>query len=451
MKDDLKKTGDCWKLVKFSLPFLASYSMQALYGLTDLAVIGKYAPVSGTAGVAAGTQVMQFITTVAVSLAVGCADAIKREYEKGDRDNVERIIGTTIAFYGLLSIVMAAVLNLLVPSLSTFLNVPSAALDGARRYMHTAFLSLPFIAMTNLAHSTFRGLGDSRTPMYILLSACVMNVILDVIFIGRLGMGAHGAAVATLICQIYNSVFVVAALHFFLKKRRIRVSMRRIRINREFIRPIVETGGPIAIHDFFIQLAFLFVTAIINRRGLTDAAAAGVSEKIISFLLLFSSSFASSVTLFTKYETEEEGSLRLRSYLRSGLLVAGFFAVIFTVLIELFSDEVIGLFVRDPAVIRSGARYLSGYAVGLLFGAVHYIFAGYFNAVGLAGISYMHNIISGVFIRIPGVYFLSILFPRNLFPVGLASASGALFSAVMCILAYFYLLSAGDRRSRIHS
>ena len=446
MKGDLKKTGDCGKLIRFSLPFFASYFMQAFYGLTDLFVVGLYNPVSSTAAVATGTQVLHLITTVAVSLAVGCADAIKREYDKGDRDSVERTIGATIATYGLFALVTAVVLNLLVPALAAVLNVPSAALDGTKRYLHTAFLALPFVAITNLAHSTFRGLGHHKTPMYILLSACILNIILDFVFIGKLGLGAHGAAFATLLCQVYNSVVVVAALHFFLKKRGMQVSLRRLKLNRDSVRPITEVGVPIAVHDLFIQISFLFVTAIINRRGLTDSAAAGIVEKILSFILLFFSSIASSVTVLSMYESGEDKGERCRQYLYSGLLVAVLFALVVTALVELFPSELVSLFTDDPAVIKNGTKYITGYIVGLVFASVHYVFTGYFNSVGLTGVSYMHNIISGVFMRIPGVYLLSILFPRNLFPVGLASASGAVFSAIICVLVYSYVRAVRNRR-----
>ncbi len=446
MKGDLKKTGASGKLIIFSLPFFASYFMQAFYGLTDLFFVGIYNPVSSTVAVATGTQILHFITTVAVSLAVGAADAIKREYDEGDRDSIERTIGATIAFYGLLATVMAVLLNLLVPAFIGVLNVPSAAVDATKRYLHVAFLALPFIAMTNLAHSTFRGLGDSRTPMYVLLSACVLNIILDFLFIGRLDWGAYGAAAATLICQVYNSFAVVAFLHFFLKKRNIHVSVRRIKIIRECVRPITEVGLPIAVHDLFIQTSFLFVTAIINRRGLTDAAAAGIVEKIISFILLFFSSIASSVTVLSMYEKGEDRGERLRQYLYSGLLVTSLFAIVVTALVSLFPSVPVSFFTDDPTVIKNGSKYMSGYILGLVFAAVHYVFTGYFNSAGLSGVSYMHNIISGMFMRIPGVYLISILFPRNLFPVGLASASGAVFSAIICVLVYSYVRVIRNRR-----
>ena len=100
-------------------------------------------------------------------------------------------------------------------------------------------------------------------------------------------------------------------------------------------------------------------------------------------------------------------------------------------------------------MITSGAKYLRGYSIALVFAAVHYVFTGYFNALGMSGISYVHNIISSVFLRIPGVYFISILYPRNLYPVGLASASGAVFSAIICVCIYFYLVRAGKNKLTI--
>ncbi len=439
MSDAREKDSTFARLIVYAVPFLVSYTLQAFYGIADLFFMGLYEPVSSSAAVAAGTQILHLITTIAVSLAIGCADAIGKAWENGDRESAESTIGATVAFYGLVSVLAAVILNLLTPSIVDLLSLPKAAQESTKRYLHVTFLATPFIALTNLSNSTFRGLGDSRTPMYVLVFTTVVNIILDYVFIGRLSMGVDGAALATLISQALNSVAVVFFLHFLLKRKKMFVSLKRFRLSRKYLQPVTSAGYPIALQESFIQVSFILITVIINRRGLIDAAAAGIGEKLLSFFLLFSSSVSSAVTVRAKEALMEKKTQEARDYLYAGLLVAGLAAILVNVFFQLVPTYIISAFTKDAAVIRNGAKYVRGYSLALIFASVYYVYTGYFNAIGLSGITYMHNMISGVFVRIPAVYFVSILFPRDLYPVGLASASGSVFSMIICLIVYTYI------------
>ena len=449
MSGSIGKGNAAGKLALTSFTFFISYFMQALYGFTDLIVVGRYCTVSTSAAVASGSLVMHLITVVAVSLSVGTADAIKKFYEKGDSETTERVIGATAAFYGTIALGAYLILSFLTPMIASLLNLPDAALDQAKAYLHISFIGIPFIALTNLSHSTYRGLGDNRSPMIILFVSCVFNVFLSVLLVGTYNMGVYGAAIGTVASQALNALGCTVHIHFFLKNRGLRVNWRFIKYDRKIIRPITEIGYPIAVHDCMIQLAFLIITMILNRRGLVDSAATGIVEKALAMLLLVSSSVNSAVSVLSKEEFDRNDAKKARNYLYLGLLFAVLTAIVLNALIQIFPEEIVSFFTLDKSVITNGAKYLRGYSIGLIFAAVHYVFTGYFNALGMSGISYVHNIISSVFLRIPGVYFISILYPRNLYPVGLASASGAVFSAIICVCIYFYLVRAGRNKLTI--
>ncbi len=437
------------KLALTSFTFFVSYFMQALYGFTDLIVVGRYCTVSTSAAVASGSLVMHLVIVVAVSLAVGTADAIKKVHDKGDNETTERVIGATVAFYGAVAVGAYVILSLLTPMIASLLNLPSAAVDQTKVYLHVSFIGIPFIALTNLSNSTYRGLGDSRSPMIILFLSCIFNVFLSVLLVGKYNMGVYGAAIGTVASQVLNALVCIVHIHFFLKNRGLRVKLRYIRFDRKIIRPITEVGYPLAVHDCMIQLAFLIITMILNRRGLVDCAATGIVEKAMAMLLLISSAVNSGVSVLSREELEKDESAKARNYLYLGLLFAGLTAIILNAFIQIFPEEIVSFFTLDKSVIINGAKYLRGYSIGLVFAAVHYVYTGYFNALGLSGISYVHNIISSVFLRIPGVYFISIMYPRNLYPVGIASASGAVFSAIICLCIYFYLVRAGRNKLRM--
>lgn len=451
MERSIRSRKPLGKLALTSFTFFVSYFMQSLFGFVDLVVVGRFCSVSATSAVATGSLVMHLITVVAVGFAVGTADAIRNVYQKGDKDTTERVIGATIAFYGSVSVIVYVLLSFLTPMIASLLNLPDAALSQAKVYLHICFIGVPFIALANLSYSTYRGLGDSRSPMIILFISCLGNIFLSLLLVGKYEMGVYGAAISTVVSQALNSLMCIVHIHFFLKKKGLSVNWRLIRFDRKIIRPITEVGYPIAVHDCMIQLAFLLINMILNRRGLVDSAAAGIVEKIIATLLLVSSSVNSGVSVLCREELERDRTENARNYMYLGLFVAGLFAVVVNAFIQIFPEEVLSFFTTDSAVIRNGAKYLKGYSIVLIFAAVHYVYTGYFNALGMNGISYVHNIISSVFLRIPGVYFLSLIYPRNLYPVGLASASGSVLSAIICVCIYVYLVKAEKNRIRLRS
>ena len=162
---------------------------------------------------------------------------------------------------------------------------------GTVTYLTVCFIGIPFITAYNIISSIFRGLGDSKSPMYFVAIACAANIVLDYLFIGVLKMGPAGAALGTTLAQ---TISVAAALCTVSKKK------TGISLKREYFRPnpnimgeLLKIGVPVALQDGFIQISFIVITVIANRRGLNDAAAVGIVEKIIGILFLVPSSMLS--------------------------------------------------------------------------------------------------------------------------------------------------------------
>ena len=146
------------------------------------------------------------------------------------------------------------------------------------------FAFLGFHSLQRITSSVFRGLGDSKRPMYFIAIACVVNIGLDYLLMGALHMGSIGAALGTTLSQ---AVSVLVAL-LVIRKQKIGVSVCKadFKLKRPVMGQIVKIGIPIALQDGLIQVAFLVITVIANQRGLHDAAAVGIVEKVISFLCL---------------------------------------------------------------------------------------------------------------------------------------------------------------------
>ena len=175
------------------------------------------------------------------------------------------------------------------------MSTPAEAVAGTRAYLTICFIGIPCITAYNIIAAIYRGLGDSKSPMYFIAVACAANIVLDLVFMGALGMGPVGAALGTTLSQ---AISVVVSLAAILKRGLDGVQLQKsdFRPRRAIIGRILRVGVPVAMQDGLIQISFLIITVIANRRGLTDAAAVGVVEKFISFVFLVPSSMLSTVS-----------------------------------------------------------------------------------------------------------------------------------------------------------
>ncbi len=428
-------TGSVFKnILIFSLPYLFSYFLQTLYGMADLFIIGQFEGVASTTAVSIGSQVMHMLTVMIVGLAMGATVSIGQAIGANNRREAASDIGNTVTLFLLLSLVLTVVLLVLVKPIVSIMSTPSEAVDGTIAYLTICFIGIPFITAYNIISSILRGMGDSKSPMYFIAIACIVNIILDYIFMGALHLGPAGAALGTTLSQ---TISVAAALIFLLKKE------HDLSLHRSDFKPqspimgrILKIGVPIAMQDGLIQVAFILITIIANQRGLTDAAAVGIVEKIISFLFLIPSSMLSTVSALSAQNIGANKPERAKQTLRYAIYLAAGFGIMISILIQFVAEPVVSLFTSDGDAILAGGQYLRGYIWDCFFAGIHFSFSGYFCACEKSGISFLHNIVAIVLMRVPGVYLTSKLFPATLLPMGLATATGSLVSVIICVIAY---------------
>ena len=421
----------------FSLPYLLSYFLQTLYGLADLFIIGQFEGVASTTAVSIGSQVMHMLTVMIVGLAMGSTVCIGQAVGAGDKKRASAAIGNTVTLFMLLSVVITALLLALVRPIVSVMSTPAEAADGTRAYLTICFIGIPFITAYNIISSIFRGLGDSKSPMIFIAVACAANIALDYIFIGAMGLGPAGAALGTTLSQAISVVFSLVVI--LRRKSGISLERRDLHPQRDTMGRLLRIGVPVAAQDGLIQIAFIVITVIANRRGLDAAAAVGIVEKIISFVFLVPSSMLSTVSALCAQNIGAGKQARAEQTLRYAIIIAVSFGIIIALLTQFISEQAVGLFTPDVIVITLGGQYLRGYIWDALFAGIHFCFSGYFCACGRSEISFIHNISAIALVRIPGVYLTSKLFPDTLFPMGLATAAGSLLSVIICVIAFALL------------
>lgn len=428
-------------IIVFSLPYLLSYFLQTLYGMADLFIIGQFEGVASTTAVSIGSQVMHMITVMIVGLAMGTTVCIGQAVGGGSRDQVSRNVGNTTILFLVLSILAAGLLSACIQPIVSVMSTPQEAAEGTAAYLTICFLGIPFITAYNVISSIFRGMGDSKSPMYFVAVACGVNIGLDYLFMGAFHLGPAGAALGTTCSQ---AISVILALTVMGKRRSIVLHKSDFCPQRRVMRRILSIGIPVALQDGLIQISFLVITVIANRRGLNDAAAVGIVEKIISFLFLVPSSMLSAVSVLSAQNIGAGKPKRAVQTLGYAILMAVGFGVLAAIVIQFTAEPLVSLF-TDPdaadgeAVIRMGGQYLRGYIWDCVFAGIHFSFSGYFCACGKSGLSFLHNILAIVLVRIPGAYLTSHWFPNTLFPMGLATAAGSFLSVVICVAAFTWL------------
>ena len=415
-------TGSVFKnIVIFSLPYFLSYFLQTLYGLADLFIIGQYEGVASTTAVSVGSQVMHMLTVMIVGLAMGTTVSIGRAVGAGDQKRMSACVGNTVTLFMLVSVVLTAALVLLVDPIVSGMSTPAEAVDGTSRYLTVCFIGIPFITAYNIISSIFRGMGDSKSPMYFIAVACAANIALDYLFMGAMRLGPVGAALGTTLAQ---AISVLVAFIAIRRRRSVAVSRGDLHPRRDVMGQILGIGVPVALQDGLIQIAFILITVIANLRGLTDSAAVGIVEKLISFLFLVPSSMLSTVSAIGAQNIGAGDYGRAKQTMWYAIGIAVGFGVIVSALFQFIAEPVVGLFTPDEGVIAAGGQYMHGYIFDCLFAGIHFCFSGYFCACGKSMISFIHNISGVALVRVPGAYLMSKMYPATLLPMGLATASG---------------------------
>ena len=472
--------GDLFhNMILFSLPYLLSYFLQTLYGLADLLIAGRFNGADVISAVSIGSQVMHMVTVMIVGLAMGTTVMIGRFVGAEDEDGIRRAIGNTITLFAMIAALATCALLGLTQPIVQLLSTPPEAVPGALAYLRICFAGIPFIVAYNILSSIFRGMGDSRSPMLFIAVACALNILLDLLFMGPMQLGAAGAALATVVAQAASVAFALVEIrkttassrkHDTADVRNASADTGREKPNKTqghaseeaamplnehartdrsawwdpaMLHQILSIGLPIACQDGFIQISFLIITVIANRRGVDISAAVGIVEKTISFLFLVPSSMLSTVSTIAAQSIGAGDPARARQTLRYGVGLASGIGLLFAILFQFISAPFFTLFTKDPVVQALAVQYMCTYVLDCVVAGIHFPFSGFFSASGLSILSFIHNLCSVILVRIPGAWLATKLFPDSLYAMGLAAPAGSLLSALICITFYLALRRKG--------
>lgn len=431
-------------LLRFSLPILAALILQTAYGAVDLWMVGRFATAADVSAVSTGSQLMHTITCVVTGLTMGTTVMLGQTLGQGKGEEAGSIIGSSIALFSLIAALLTAFTILGAGWLARITQVPEEAVPPSLSYIRMCGAGLCFITAYNVFGSIFRGMGDSKTPLMTVAIACAVNVAGDYLLVAVLGLGALGAAIATVCAQ-----GVSVAVSLLVVSRRglgFPFSPRDIRFHRVKVGRILRLGTPVALQDGLVSISFLVILSIVNSLGLMASAGVGVAEKLCGFIMLVPSAFSQSVTTFVAQNVGAGRLDRARKCLGQGILASLCFGVVIGYLSFFHGSVLAGLFNGDPAIVSAAADYLRAYAIDVLMTSFLFPFIGYFNGRGSTGFVMVQGLVGAFCIRIPVSFFMSRLLPVSLFRVGLATPCSSLAQILLCG-GYFLWLRSKDKKA----
>ncbi len=432
--NDFTRGGILWPLLRFVAPVFFALFLQSMYGAVDLLIVGRFSDAAEVSAVSTGSQVMLSLTTLINAFAMGTTIYLGHVLGRGEQDRVPGILGANMALFGAGAAALTLLLPMLAGPMTATMQVPAEAVDSSKAYLFICGLgALPLVAY-NLLGSVFRGMGDSRTPLITVAIACLLNIAGDLWLVASLGMGAKGAALATVAAQ---AVSVLLSL-VLVRRHPLVAGLRRrhLRFDRPIIRQVVKLGAPIALQDILVSVSFLILLGIINHMGLTASAGGGVAEKLCFFIMLVPAAFMDSMSAFVAQNIGARKPDRARKALFYGIEVSLVFGFFMFLLSFFHGDRLSAIFTADPPVIAASADYLRAYAVDCLLTSFLFCFIGYFNGLGMTRFVMVQGLVGAFLVRVP----LSLLISRQdwatLFHIGLATPCSTVMQIILCLIVF---------------
>ena len=260
-------------LIRFALPILFAIFLQTMYGAVDMLIVGQFSAAGEVSAVSTGSWIMQTVTSFITGLAMGTTVLLGNRIGAGKPREGGLAVGASILLFLALGAGLTLILELLAPAFTRIMQAPPEAFQSTILYVRICGAGTLCIIAFNVLGSIFRGIGDAKLPLISVALACVTNIAGDLLLVGAFGLGAAGAAAATVFAQ---GVSVgISLLMIRRMKLPFSLSKKEIRWEKRTVGQILRLGLPIAAQELLVCISFLAITAIVNSLGVIPSAEIG--------------------------------------------------------------------------------------------------------------------------------------------------------------------------------
>lgn len=360
MTNDMTKGNTTKLLLSFTFPMLVGNIFQQIYSLVDTVIVGKYLGADALAGIGSIGSVMFLITCLIVGLNNGAGIIIAQCFGAANYNQLKKAVTSMIYITGVLTLIMTISGRLLVSVFLKILGIPDNIAGYAAAYLQIMIVFITGNMAYNAAGAILRNVGDSKTPLYALIVASVVNIALDLVFILRFDLGIAGAAYATIIAQCLSAVICI--VHLFRKRRELHIDGLQKTPDKKMIALIIRTGLPSAFQSGAISLGGLSVQRLINSYGEAAIAACTAAGKLDMVAIQFIVSIGTSMSVFTGQNMGQQNFDRIREGLRATLRLMMAAAISIAIFVLCFKGNIMRLFLdaqTEQTAIGIGETYLS--------------------------------------------------------------------------------------------
>ena len=423
-------------MTAFSMPFLLSNILQALYGAVDMLVVGNYSdpdPVISVqilSGVNIGSQITHLVAMMVSGLTVSGTVMVGQYIGARKQKDASETVGTMFTLMTIVGLALMAVMMLFSDAILHLLETPPESFAHAKEYLMICLSGTLFIFGYNAISSIQRGLGDSIRPLIFVGVACLVNVVLDLWLVKGMGMGAAGAAWATVIAQAVS--LILAALYLSKSKFIFDFKLRSFRIQKEKMKLMVKLGIPSSVQSIIVNISFLVMTALVNViGGATASAAVGVVGKFNSFAILPAVAMSSSVSAFAAQNIGAGLHERAKKSLTVGTIIAMTISAAVFAAVQLFPGPIIGVFNPDQELIKAGVEYMRTFSFDYLLVPIQFCMNGLIMGAGHTKFTLLSSALSSLLLRIPVAILFGSTLGWGLMGVGLAAPAATLASVIL--------------------
>ncbi|MBN1819892.1 MAG: MATE family efflux transporter [Prolixibacteraceae bacterium] len=393
------------QILQFSGPLVLASVFQNLYNIVDSIVVGNILGKEALAAVGASFPVLWTLISLVVGIGSGASTVVSQYFGAKDHKNVLKTIDTIYIFFFGASVIVTFLGIILSKPIFVLLRLPGEIMPDAISYMNIYLTGMILLFGFNATIAILRGMGDSKTPLYFIIIAAVLNTVLDLLFVSVFKWGIASVAVATVMA--HGFAFIIAIIYLNRTHPVIQLSIRKLKFDYPIFRSCARIGLPTGFQQSFVAIGMMAVMGIVNGFGTSAIAAYTVALRVDSFAKMPSITFSSALATFAGQNLGAHNEKRAKRGLYSTVVVSIVYSIFITILIILLGKGVMTLFTNDVEVIRIGQDYLVIVSSFYLLFSLMFSFTGMMRGAGATFVPMLITVFSLWAVRLPLSVYLS--------------------------------------------
>ncbi|MBU5424924.1 MATE family efflux transporter [Tissierella pigra] len=394
MITDMTRGNPTKTLIAFTFPMLIGNLFQQLYNIVDSVVVGRYVGKNALAAVGSSFMLMNFFSFVIIGLCMGAAVVYSYYFGERNYSNLRKTIFISFSSIGIFTIVLSIILVFTTKGMLNLINTPEEIFLDSQKYLQTIFAGLIFVYLYNACSALLRSIGDSKTPLYFLILAAIINIVLDLLFVIVYDMGVFGVAFATVIAQGVSSILCL--IYGLWKIEFIRLKKEDLVFDKGIFAMVSKFSFLTSIQQSIMTFGMVCVQGIVNTFGSDTIAAFTAAGKVDSIAYLPVQDFGNAFGTYVAQNKGAKKNDRIIQGVKSAIKTIIIFCLIMSIIIYMSSSSLMRIFVEasEVNVIKLGVEYLSIISVFYVLIGFLFMFYGFFRGIGELNISLILTIIS---------------------------------------------------------